>query len=83
MVDCTQDLLISEFDGLPLGHVQYSPNLIIGITCPCNECPLKTHFYSEKLEYTFFLFLIQNIDLGYTLEPPWQGSSNVYPQSFF
>ena len=25
----------------------------------------------------------QNIDLGYTLEPPQRGSSNEYPQSMF
>ena len=34
---------------------------------------------------TFDIFLIfaQNIDCGYTLEPPRQGSSNEYPQSMF
>ena len=25
----------------------------------------------------------QNIDCGYSLEPPWRGDSNVYPQSMF
>ena len=25
----------------------------------------------------------QNIDCGYSLEPPWRGSSNEYPQSMF
>ena len=25
----------------------------------------------------------QNIDCGYSLEPPWQGGSNEYPQSMF
>ena len=25
----------------------------------------------------------QNIDCGYTLEPPRRGSSNLYPQSMF
>ena len=43
-------------------------------TCPCNEYPLKPHFYIEKLGfagvYLFFLFLLQNIDCGYSLEPP-------------
>ena len=56
-------------------------------TCPCNEYPLLPHFYIVKLEYTgvylFFLFLLQNIDCGYSLEPPRWGSSNVYPQSMF
>ena len=31
----------------------------------------------------FFLFLAQNIDCGYTLEPPRRGGSNEYPQSMF
>ena len=28
-------------------------------------------------------FFAQNIDCGYTLEPPRQGGSNEYPQSMF
>ena len=36
--------------------------------------PLKPHFYIEKLgfagAYLIFLFLIQNIDCGYSLESP-------------
>ena len=30
-----------------------------------------------------FLFLLQNIDCVYSLEPPRRGGSNVYPQSMF
>ena len=56
-------------------------------TCPCNEYPLKPHFYIVKLGYAgvylFFLFLLQNIDCGYLLEPARRGGSNVYPQSMF
>ena len=33
--------------------------------------------------YLFFLFLLHNIDCGYSLEPPQLGSSNLYPQSMF
>ena len=55
--------------------------------CPCNEYPLKPHFYIAKLGYAgvflFFLFLLQNIDCEYLLEPPRRGGSNVYPQSMF
>ena len=29
------------------------------------------------------LIFAQNIDCGYTLEPPWRGGSNEYPQSMF
>ena len=27
--------------------------------------------------------ITQNIDCGYSLEPPWRGGSNEYPQSVF
>ena len=61
--------------------------LIIRKTCPCNVHPLKPHFYIAKLGYAgvylFFLFLLQNIDCGYSLEPPRRDGSNMYPQSMF
>ena len=63
-----------------------NPTLITK-TCPCKVYPLKPHFYIEILGYAgvylFFLFLLQNIDCGYSLEPPQRGGSNVYPQSMF
>ena len=56
-------------------------------TYPCNEYPFKPHFYIAKLGYAgvylFFLFLLQNIDCGYWLEPPRRGGSNLYPQCMF
>ena len=46
----------------------------IRITFPCHIYPLLPHFYIAKLGYAgvylFFLFLLQNIDCGYSLEPP-------------
>ena len=33
--------------------------------------------------FDIFLIFAQNIDCGYTLEPPRRGGSNVYPQSMF
>ena len=52
-----------------------------------NFDPLKPHFYIEKLGfigvYIIFLISAQNIDCGYSLEPPRRGGSNVYPQSMF
>ena len=33
--------------------------------------------------YLFFLILFQNIDCGYSLEPPRRGGSNMFPQSMF
>ena len=34
-------------------------------------------------KYDIFLVFVQNIDFGYTLEPPRRGGSNEYPQSIF
>ena len=31
----------------------------------------------------FFNICVQNVDSGYTLEPPQRGGSNEYPQSMF
>ena len=56
--------------------------------CIYNFDLLKPHFYVVKLGFTgvyivFFLFLLKNIDCGYSLEPPYRGGSNEYPQSMF
>ena len=47
------------------------------------------NFFSSKIEnfhqknFDIFLMFAQNIDCGYTLEPPRRGGSNEYPQSMF
>ena len=38
-------------------------------------------FHWKKID--IFLIFAQNIDCGYTLEPPRRGGSNEYPQSMF
>ena len=52
-----------------------------------NFDPFKPHFYIVKLGYTgvYIIFLIsaQKHRLGYSLEPPRRGGSNVYPRSMF
>ena len=53
-----------------------------------NFDPLKPNFCIVKLGFTgvynfFFLFLLKNIDCGYSLELPCRGGSNEYPQSMF
>ena len=52
-----------------------------------NFDPLKPHFYIVKLGFTgvYIIFFIsaQNIDCGYSLEPPRRGGSNEYLQSMF
>ena len=52
-----------------------------------NFDPLKSHIYIVKLGFTgvyiSFLISAENIDCGYSLEPPRRGGSNEYPQSMF
>ena len=52
-----------------------------------NFDPLKPLFYVVKLGFTGvyinFLISVQNIDCGYSLEPPRRGGSNEYPQPMF
>ena len=58
--------------------------------------PLRKHAYSNILKISspttenfqiknsdIFQILTQNIDCGYSLEPPRRGGSNEYPQSLF
>ena len=42
----------------------------------------KNWQFSDK-NYDIFHISAQNIDCGYSLEPPRQGGSNEYPQSMF
>ena len=58
-------------------HYKNSPMQYTAIFFDCeNEnCQLKI-FY-------IFLIFAQNVDCGYTLEPPHRGGSNEYPQSMF
>ena len=42
----------------------------------------KGKFADRKIWYFFFISA-QNIDCGYSLEPPRRGGSNEYPQSMF
>ena len=82
LVEGVPNLQVDLLDYLKQSLVSY-----ITKTCPCNVYPLEPHFYIVKLGfagvYLFFLFLLQNIDCGYSLEPPRRGGSNVYPQSMF
>ena len=62
-------------------------NWTVKKTCLYNVYPLKPHFYIAKQGFTgiYIIFLIsaQNIDCGYSLEPPRRGGSKEYPQSMF
>ena len=39
--------------------------------------------FSDKKFWYFFYISAQNIDCGYSLEPPQRGGSNEYPQSMY
>ena len=39
--------------------------------------------FSDKKTFNIFHISAQNIDCGYSLEPPRQGDSNEYSQSIF
>ena len=50
---------------------------------------IYSNFFRSKIDnfqrkiFDIFLIFAQNIDCGYTLEPPRRGGSNEYPQSMF
>ena len=49
------------------------------------QCILpEPKFYKVKLGYggvnLFFVFVLRNIDFGFSLDPPRRSGSNVYPQ---
>ena len=54
-------------------------------TCLYNFDPLKPHFYIVKLGFTgvyiIFLIFVQNLDCGYSLDPPRREKYEKY-QSF-
>ena len=43
---------------------------------------MKNENFQYKI-FDIFLIFAQNIDCGYTLEPPRRGGSNEYPQFIF
>ena len=64
----------------------YSHRRLLTQTSPCNKLQYFTakengHFQVKNSE--IFLIFAQNIDRGYTLEPPHRGGSNEYPRSMF
>ena len=55
-------------------------NMSVQYTAIFHGC--KNDNFQMKI-FDIFLFFAQNIDCGYTLEPPQRGGSNEYPQSMF
>ena len=46
------------------------------------NCATKNRKFSDK-KFWYFHISAQNIEYGYSLEPPRRGGSNEYPQSMF
>ena len=69
MADPDQVLLLWHYANTPM---QY--------TAIFHDC--KNDYFQMKF-INIFLIFAQNIDCGYTLEPPQWGGSNEYPQSMF
>ena len=44
------------------------------------RCKIKNF---QLKNFDILLIFAQNIDFWYTLDPPWRGGSNEYPQSMF
>ena len=62
--------------------------LLVSITkiCPCKKlifCEVVKIENLQSKNVDIFLIFAQNINCGFTLEPPRQGGSNEYPQSMF
>ena len=55
-------------------------NMSVQYTAIFHGC--KNDNFQIKI-FDIFLIFAQNIDCGYTLEPPQRGGSNEYPQSMF
>ena len=69
-------LVIIKVSKLACFHYKNTPMQYTAIFHGCKN----VHFQMKM----FNIFLIfQNIDRGYTLEPPHLGGSNEYPQSMF
>ena len=54
-------------------------------TCARAKCEKQLDIGQRitKTRHIIFLISAQNIDCGYSLEPPRRGGSNGYPQSMF
>ena len=67
-----------------------SPQFLVQLThyenMPMQYTEIFKAVKNENFQWKFldiFLIFAQNIDCGYTLEPPRRGGSNEYPQSMF
>ena len=63
---------------LPIFHYENLPMQKYRDFVSCKKMKIFSRIF-----FDIFLIFAQNIDCGYTLEPPRRGGSNEYPQSMF
>ena len=94
---CPQKVrVISPIINILVGHQLFSRNVPYKVNIIKPNTALRKHAYSNILKILppkteifqikiliFFHISDQNIDCGYSLEPPRRGGSNEYPQSMF
>ena len=66
-----------KFQNVKSWHYENTPMLNIDLSLV-----VKIENFQQKI-FDIFLIFAQNIDCGYTLEPPRLGGPNEYPQSMF
>ena len=76
-----------EYEVVTLASPSVYPHMVITLRKLVHA--INTDFLALQIEnfqqkiFDIFLIFAQNIDCGYTLEPPRQGGSNEYSQSMF
>ena len=76
MVNTSKQEHHEEVQERPHSLRKHAYSNILKILPPKNE-----NFQRKKSD--IFHISAQNIDCGYSLEPPWRSGSNEYPQSMF
>ena len=89
LADCMLTIVLLNTDAMPTSNFQpirlfdkdfsLRKHAYINIL---NILPPKNENFQIKISYIFHISA-QNIDCGYSLEPPRRGGSNEYPQSMF
>ena len=77
LLSITRNFVVSVRRSFQTAHYA---NMSVQYTAIFHGC--KNANFQMKF-FDIFLIFAQNIDCGYTLEPPQRGGSNEYPQSMF
>ena len=80
VVDLRSALYVVICVGFTMVSGCHYANISVQYTAIFHGC--KNDNFQMKI-FDIFLIFAQNIDCGYTLEPPHRGGSNEYPHSMF